>query len=148
MEESSTNAKHLLTSCILLINNVSIRIFALVVTGATAFAFINKDFTSLDSLPLQLLKEPRHFEVIDGRPMDSGAVTHIARLGLNIHGHEEDDPLFVTSLGHYPVVLGIPWMQVHNIAIRFGSNSLNFGSPYCPSPCTSPPATPVVAEGN
>lgn len=134
-------------SCTVLWNNVSIRTFALVDTGATGFAFIAKDFVRLHSLPLQALKDPRIIEIIDRRPIDSGAVTHIVRLGLNIHGHEEEVPFFVTSLEHYPLVLGIPWMQLHDVAILFSSNSLTFGSQYCQTHCSPHPATAVVAEG-
>jgi len=38
--------------------------------------------------------------------------------------------MFVTKLGHYPVVLGIPWMELHHVAIRFISHTLAFGSQY------------------
>lgn len=45
------------------------------------------------------------------------------------------------------MVLGIPWMQLHDVAIRFASNVLTFGSPYCLSNCNVKPAVPVAAEG-
>jgi hypothetical protein len=36
--------------------------------------------------------------------------------------------MFVTKLGHYPIVLGIPWLKEHNVAIRFASNLVTFVS--------------------
>jgi hypothetical protein len=37
---------------------------------------------------------------------------------------------FLTKLGHYPTVLEIPWLRLHDVAIRFVSNSVTFGSQY------------------
>jgi hypothetical protein len=34
--------------------------------------------------------------------------------------------MFVTKLGYYPIVLGIPWLKEHNVAIRFASNLVTF----------------------
>jgi hypothetical protein len=49
--------------------------------------------------------------------------------------------MFVTKLGHYPIVLGIPWMNLHDVAIRFSSRSLTFGSQYCMAHCNKSPTT-------
>ena len=43
--------------------------------------------------------------------------------------------MFVTKVGHYPIVLGIPWMELHNVAIWFSSHTLTFGSQYCIANC-------------
>jgi len=43
--------------------------------------------------------------------------------------------MFVTKLGHYPIVLGIPWMDLHVINIRFRSRTVTFGSQYCSTHC-------------
>lgn len=74
-----------------------------------------------------------------------GAVTHIASLGIHINGHKEGS-FFVTRLGQYPQVMVIPWMQLDDLAIRFASNSLTFGSHYCLSPCKVRTATPITAK--
>ena len=47
--------------------------------------------------------------------------------------------MFVTKLGHYPIVLGIPWMELHDVAIRFSSRSLTFGSQYYIANCNPVP---------
>jgi hypothetical protein len=49
--------------------------------------------------------------------------------------------MFVTKLGHYPIVLGIPWLQLHDVAIRFSSRTLTFGSQYCLAHCNPVPTT-------
>jgi hypothetical protein len=72
--------------------------------------------------------------VIDGRPISSGDVTDIACLSATIQDHAEMLPLFVTKL-QYPVVLGIPWLAMHDVSVRFGSYTLQFDSKYCKNHC-------------
>jgi hypothetical protein len=84
--------------------------------------------------------------VIDGRPVSSGLITHISRLSLSIDDHHEEAPFFVTKLGAYPLVLGIPWMQLHDIGISFASNSISFNSKYCMTHCGSKSKTVAGIE--
>lgn len=94
------HGKHSIILCSLSFNNVSVRTFTLVESGATGFAFVDKEFASLHSIRLQELKTPHHIEGIEGRPIDPGVVTHIAWLGLLVHGHEEEALVFFTSIWH------------------------------------------------
>jgi hypothetical protein len=80
-------------------------------------------------------------EVIDGRPIESGDITHIAKVGMQIQEHKEQLPMFITKLGHYPIVLGIPWLRLHDVAVRFASNTVTFGSRYCTTHCHDAPVT-------
>ena len=47
--------------------------------------------------------------------------------------------MFVTKLGHYPLVLGIPWLRHHDVAIRFASNRMTFDSEFCLEHCNEHP---------
>jgi hypothetical protein len=76
--------------------------------SATEYAFIDKDYAHHHYLPLHPLKLPRNLTVIDRPPVTSGAITHIVCTCLTIYNHQENIPPFVTKLGHYPIVLGIP----------------------------------------
>jgi hypothetical protein len=69
---------------------------------------MDQDFARHYQIPLQELKEKKHLELIDGRPIESGDITHIAKVGMKIQDHGEQLPRFITQLGHYPIVLGIP----------------------------------------
>jgi hypothetical protein len=80
-------------------------------------------------------------EVIDGRLIESGDITHIAKVGMQIQEHKEQLPIFITKLGHYPIVLGIPWLQSHDVAVQFASNIVTFGSQYCITHCHDAPVT-------
>ena len=37
----------------------------------------------------------------------------------------------VTKLGHYPVVLGLPWLRRHDIHVGLARNTLTFDSEFC-----------------
>ena len=59
-------------------------------------------------------------------------ITHLVRAKLQIRHHVEDAFFFVTRLGHYPLVLGIPRLRHHNDNIQFILNKLTFDSErYC-----------------
>jgi len=87
------------------------------------------------SVTLVPLSNPRSLQVIDGRPISSGNITHTTTVNLLINQHQEKLPMFVTQLGHYPIVLGIPWIDLHDINIRFHSRTVTFGSQYCSTHC-------------
>ncbi|KAH0604594.1 uncharacterized protein H6S33_006262 [Morchella sextelata] len=75
--------------------------------------------------------------VIDGRPISYRQITHLCYLPLSIDSHHETIPFFVTKLGSYPLVLGIPWLQLHDATLRFKGNSILFDSEYCKRKCNS-----------
>ena len=138
------DGEHLIVTCTLSNCEEKIRTHALIDTGATGFSFIDENFASHHHLPLLPLKNPRKLEVIDGRPIASGVITHITKVRLNINQHAEEIPMFVTKLGHYPIVLGIPWLRLHDPAIRFASNTVVLDSAYCLHHCLD---APVIIQG-
>ena len=81
---------------------------ALVDCSATGFAFIDEEFVHDHNFPLFKLKKPRCLQVIDGRPIESSLIMHMTKLKITIVSHQEKIPLFVTKLGHYSIVLGLP----------------------------------------
>ena len=52
--------------------------------------------------------------------------------------------MFVMKLGHYPVVLGIPWLRLYDVAVQFSSNMVTFRSHYCTTHCHD---APVMVQG-
>ena len=92
---------------------------------------MDEDFARRQNFPLHRLKTPRNLEVIDGCPVSSGAMTHIAHAKLQIRNHVVEAFFFVTKLAHYPIVLGIPWLQHHDVSIKFVANKVTFDSQMC-----------------
>jgi hypothetical protein len=149
-------AKHLVITCSLTIRDQVIQTNALIDCGATGIEFMDQYFARHHEVPLKELKEKRQVEVIDGRTIESGDITHLAEVRMNVQDHKEWIQMFVTKLGHYPIVLGIPWLRLHDVAVRFASNTVTFGSQYCVNHChealvtvqgvTEEPPEPVYEE--
>jgi len=123
--------KHLVITCTLTVNNQEIPTHAPIDCGATGIAFTDHDFVRHHQIHLHEQKELKQVEVIDGRPIESGDITHIATVRMKIQDHEELLPMFITKLSHYPIVLGIPWLRLHDVA----SNTVTFGYQYCTTHC-------------
>ena len=122
---------HMIVTCSLHDNSNVIKSHALLDCGATAYAFIDEDFSRRDNFPLYCLHTPRTLHVIDGRPSSSGAITHITKACLRIREHQEDIPMLVTKLGQYPIVLGIPCLRRHDVRLHCATNKVTFSSKYC-----------------
>lgn len=112
-------------------------------TGALRYEFIDEEFAGHYSFDLFPLNTPRELEVIDRRPVASRNITHLAHLGLDINVHKEHASYFLTRLGYYSLILGIPWMKHHEISISFSSNQISFASEKCKRKCISS-ALPVT----
>jgi hypothetical protein len=104
-------------------------------SGATGLAFIDQDFARLHGFLLTPLTPSVAVEVIDGRLISSGKITHLATAHMAIHEHSENLSMLVTQLGHYPLVLGTPWLDLHDVGLRFSSLTVSFGSKYCLDHC-------------
>jgi predicted aspartyl protease len=135
IEEGSMDGKHLVMTCDLSFKNKKIPTHALIDCGATGYAFVDQSFAMHHKLPLRPLTTPRVLEVIDGRKISSRDITHLMEVCLDIQGHREKLPMFVTKLGRYPIMLGILWLKQHNVVIRFTSNLVTFGSQHCLAHC-------------
>jgi hypothetical protein len=133
--------KHLVITCSLTIHDQVIQTHALIDCGAMGIAFMAQDFACQHEVPLKELKEKRQVEVIDGRTIESGDITHVAEVSMDIQDHKERIPMFVTKLGHYPIVLRIPWLRLHDVAVRYASNTVTFGTQHCVNHCQDVPVT-------
>jgi len=73
-------------------------------------------------------------EVIDGRTIVSGAITHeTTLLELRIDKHMEKIVLNIISTLHHPVILGLPWLEAHNPIIDWQSKTITFNTQHCTS---------------
>jgi len=132
---------HMVVSCSLSFNINVVATHALLDCGATGFAFMDETFTQTHQLPCFRLKQPRILEVIDGRPISSGNITEVAQAVLNIQGHREKVLFYLTSLGHYPIVLGIPWLRYHEQGLCWYCGNPRHMARECPNNKTRHPST-------
>ena len=114
LTEESLEGNHLVLSCTLSNGNNIINTYSIVDCGASGKAFIDLSFTQFHKIPLHPLTQPRTVTVVDGRVTSSGVITHFVCVPLVIDNHVETTDMFVTKLGHYPVILGIPWLRLHD----------------------------------
>ena len=140
------DGSHLITECTLVELHRRLDLHVLVDCGASGFSFINREFARQHNLPQFTLKEPRRLKVIDGRPIDSRDITHTVKVKLDINGHQEQLTAFITKLGHYPIVLGIPWLPHHNPHIDWEKNTIDFVSPQCTTTCAPRPTKATTMD--
>jgi len=114
LEEELLDRTHIVISMELNNGICLIPTHAVVDWGTTGYAFANEEFIRDHNLPLYKFKTPCTLERIDGRPIESGSITHLAKLSMNINGHKEEIPMFITKLSHSPLVLGLPCLRCHN----------------------------------
>lgn len=83
--------------------NPPVPAFALIDSGATS-NFVDIEFVKLRNLQLQEISQPVAIHVIDGRPIESGDITHACAMALTIGKQTIHLRLDVTmlsySLGH------------------------------------------------
>lgn len=105
-------------------------------SGAIGFAFMDEEFAISHGLSRTPLEHKYELEVFDGRTAQSGAVTDLVIGDVIIDQHTETQVLyFLSKLGHYPIVLGIPWLRKHDVTTRWQQNSLLFLSSHCQEHC-------------
>jgi len=93
------------------------QVSALVDSSAT-FSFIDQTFVTQCNIPVVKKSTPVPVEVIDGRTIASGAITHeTTPLELHIGKHAKKIVLNIISTPHHPIILGLPWLETHNLII-------------------------------
>lgn len=134
----------MVVSCILRQAQSRIPALALIDSGASAYAFIDKSFAQNHRLPLLPLTYPRRLRGFDGQTALTGDITHVVETTMALGGHIERLFLYVTGLNQYPLIMGLPWLQRHGIDASFEHNTLTMSSPFCLTHCCP---TPVKISG-
>lgn len=112
--------------------------YAMTDSGAEGKGFIDLSWAESHELPLLRLKWPIRLEVFDGRETETGSITHYVETTMEVMDHTEKICLYATQLAHYPVILGMPWLKLHDPRVGFASHTLTFDSDYCRKHCNTP----------
>ena len=59
---------------------------------------------------------------------------------MMVRNHSETLTFDITPLGKHNIVLGLPWLQWHNLMIQWMSGKVTFASDYCSDHCLAQPA--------
>jgi hypothetical protein len=97
-------------------------------------SFINDKLSQDYQLPRQSKQFPVSLVFTDGFSSHTGAITQYNPVLLRTANNEEPLGLDIAPVSH-DVILGMPWLWLHNPAIRFRSNLMLFDSPYCRENC-------------
>lgn len=141
--EPELDGDHLVIPIVLTTSSSSVHTYALVDSGASANAFIDKSFAERHNIVSEKLQESRIVRTVDG---SASSITHRISALMTIAGHQERISMFQYTLGHYPVILGIKWLQKHDMTTKWGANMAIFNSPYCKKNCLKN-GQPVIISG-
>jgi hypothetical protein len=97
-------------------NDIEHNTTALIDCGASE-NFIDKAYVAANGIPTQRKAIPRRVLTVDGSEVAGGPVTHDAQVGMTINHHTEDIRLHCITIGNAPVILGLPWLKLHNPTI-------------------------------
>jgi hypothetical protein len=113
-------------------NNITIP--ALIDSGCSGHAFIDRNFTLTTGISTFPLPQPREIRLADGAVSDF--ITQFAVIPISMSGHKENCLFFVTNLAqNTPAILGLPWLQLHNPSVNWEDMSLTFDKNGCRSHC-------------
>jgi len=120
---------------------------ALVDSGASE-NFINKAYTEACRIPVQQKTTPRRVLTVIGNEVTGGPVTHEVQIHLIINNHEEDIQLHCITIGNASIILGLPWLNLHDPVIGWKDHTMKFHSDHYAEKClpSSPRANAVSEE--
>lgn len=104
-------------------NSATHPIQALVDSGADE-SFIDSQFVSLNNIPTEKIHETKKVFAIDGRVLTT--VTHrTVPMFLRVSGnHSEQISLYVIPSRSSPLILGLPWLRLHNPQIDWSTQTI------------------------
>lgn len=98
-------------------------------------SFIDNELVSQANIPTIALSEPKEVLALDGKQL--ALVTHCTEpISLTLSGnHHERIELYVISSPMSPVVVGLPWLEIHNPLIDWSTASIVNWSVFCHANC-------------
>ena len=77
-----------------------------------------------------------------------GNIIHVVRTILAFGEHLVELFCLVTPLTKFDIILGMPWLELHDPQISFGQRSCTFNSDHCISNCLQHHKSVTVYSGN
>lgn len=128
---------HFLLAMQIHVQGESLDVLAMIDSGASG-SFIGLDFARRANIQLTKKSTPIPITTIDGSSISSGPITSHLVSTISLGAHAESIQLEATSLGHYDVVLGLPWLRRHNPVIDWGAGTLTFSRCACSFTTSAP----------
>jgi hypothetical protein len=104
-------------------------------TGDMGKAHIDWTFVRENGLRTYPLETPIPTRGFHGEENPENRITHIVPLILRIRNHEEKIWLYTTNIAAHNIILGWPWMKLHEIIPDYKAHGIRFTSKDCPENC-------------
>ncbi|GAA5916771.1 hypothetical protein JCM5296_001318 [Sporobolomyces johnsonii] len=140
---SPTIAEHLIVPLSLTHKQTSVATYAMIDSGSQG-NLIDEEYARSLRIPLVERASPIPIEAFDGRPSENDLTYFTAPLRLQIGQHIELIELNVSTIGHYPIILGTPWIRTHAADLDLADNRVSFHSPFCAEHCLPAPASTIA----
>ncbi|KAL0154063.1 hypothetical protein M9458_050637 [Cirrhinus mrigala] len=116
----------------LLINGQKIATTAFIDSGAEG-NFIDEDFAKLTHVPLIPCGSRVAVAALDGRPLGTGEVPFTTKDLTLLIGplHSESIRLFTLHSPEHPIILGLPWLELHDPTISWTEHQSTRWSDHC-----------------
>jgi hypothetical protein len=72
------------------------------------------------------LKRPQGVKNIDGTSNKEGTITHYVVINLKTEDQIYKEVLMVTGLGKHDIILGLPWLERHNLDINWKTGEFHW----------------------
>src|SRR5882757_4404250 len=125
--ETKEKASHFHIDCYLSGWNRTVRVAAMVDSGATVL-FLDRKYADHQRIRLIPLERPISLYNIDGTLNEAGSITHKARLNLKVGSEIHQHDFYVTQIGPEKVILGLPWLRMRNPSIDWQKGELRLNS--------------------
>jgi dUTP pyrophosphatase len=77
--------------------------------------------------------------LLDVKGIKIGELRHQVTITLCIGLHEERLMLDVAPIGQHQIILGLPWLEAHDLEVTWSTGCIRFGSHYCNENCMPHP---------
>ena len=112
----------------------TVTINAMIDSGATE-DFIDQDVCNKHGIKMIKAKNRREIYLADGKPSAMGPVTHMTKVPMDISSHRELATFQVANLQNHEVILGMPWLRIHNPTIDWNDEKITFNDERCTTWC-------------
>jgi len=101
--------------------------------SGTTGIFMNREMAKKHSFKITKLERPLKVKNVDGTENSRGNITHQVEVNIFYKNHVERIRMNVCNLGKTKVILGMPWLQVHNPEINWETGEVKMMR--CPPLC-------------
>ena len=132
-------APHLTIHAQLKIQDRSEEVMVMIDSGATG-NFIDTAYCSKLQIPVEKKTKPESVRAVDRTLLTSGPISHQTQTILLLFNegdqrHEEELKFEIIDAPQFGIILGMPWLTLHNPCINWADRHVSFDSEWCIQEC-------------